>query len=74
MKNQEVLAHARLLSSGTIANLIDDNRYVIIDKARDDFILFIIESKKKYESWVDAWLDFRLNTKYVGISTLVEVR
>lgn len=71
--NNEILAQARQLSSNTISYLIQDTNYETIDQVQQEFVLFIHESGKSYGSWQEAWIDFRLKTKYVGISTLVNV-
>ena len=54
----KLIQDARGLSSGTIGMLIDDTRYVVIDKVQADFVEFCQENHHRYTTWVDAWHSF----------------
>jgi len=55
----KVTTDARQLSSGTIAGLIDNSKYTVIDKARADFVEFCEENSGKFEDWVQAWTEYK---------------
>ena len=59
MKIVQTLANdARILSSGTIANLTGLRQYDDIDQVQARFVQFTIDHPADYETWQDAWADF----------------
>jgi len=54
---ETLIEQARRLSSGTIATLTGENRYVHIDRIRADFVTFC--EGRSDEKWQDAWAEFR---------------
>lgn len=54
----KVTQDARALSSGTIAGLIDDTSYVVIDKVQAEFVAFCIDHEGGFENWIQAWNKF----------------
>lgn len=55
-----VLHDALALSSGTIATLINDNRYQIIEGVQSNFVIFIASrGPRLFSNWQDAWRAFR---------------
>lgn len=46
------------ISSGTIAGLINNSKYYVIDQVQRDFFEFCQENAGKYETWVKAWKAF----------------
>lgn len=65
-----LVEQARQLSSGTIASLINNPRYEVIDEVRIWFIEFCEENTVKFEKWQDAWESFSnvTYTEYKGIN------
>jgi len=58
-----VLDQVRSLSSGTIAGLINNNKYSEIEKVRTKFLQFVIgatnSDPKAYKNWQEAWDYFK---------------
>jgi hypothetical protein len=53
---------ARRLSSGTLAGLIGNNRYTVIDRIQAEFTAFAeraAEDGKPFPSWQVAWVSFQ---------------
>ena len=57
-KKFAIITEARMLSSGTIATLINDSSYDAIDKARSDFIAWLMHQENLFANWQIAWNDF----------------
>jgi len=49
---------AMALSSGTIASLIGDPRYAVIDQVQERFVAFCQENVGRYTIWQEAWQAF----------------
>ena len=56
-----ILSDASELSSGTIATLTGCRRYDDIDGWQADFCAYVraFESKRTWDSWMDAWDEFK---------------
>lgn len=46
------------LSSGTIAGLIGNTRYDVIDAVQSKFVLYCKEHEGEFDNWRDAWHSF----------------
>jgi len=57
-RRSQVTDDARVLSSGTIANLTGLRHYDDIDQVQARFVQFTIEHPAGYETWQDAWAAF----------------
>ena len=59
-----VLRDVCQISSGTMAGLIADPRYVVIDRVRCEWIEFVMDHEEQaaepqFGTWQEAWLAFR---------------
>ena len=71
MTKNKVVTDARQLSSGTIAGLIDNNSYAVVDKVRAEFVSFCEQctdgwKTPVFETWVDAWKAFEKAKFHLG--------
>lgn len=60
----KVTQDARALSSGTIAGLIHECKYSIVDKVQAVFINFCEKHEGEFETWVQAWHEFDRTVDY----------
>ena len=51
---------ARLLSSGTIASLINCNEYATIEAVQNEFIAFVDANCQDCDHWQEAWQNFEM--------------
>ena len=58
MKRTELLYQIRMLSSGTIASIIGDNRYKAIEAAQYTWILAAEQIEDKDVKVLKSWMDF----------------
>ncbi len=55
---------AATLSSGTIAGLIDDNRYHMIEAIQEDFVTYCEKmSGVEFDNWQHAWKVYAMQTR-----------
>jgi len=67
---EEASRQARCLSSGTIATLIKQPEYQVIDKVQAAFVAFT-EAHPEHKRWQDAWEKF---SAMGGVATVVRGR
>lgn len=60
---QDLVSQSRQLSSGTIASLTGKVKYAEIDPIHAEFEEFCMENQGKYETWVEAWNDYKKVSK-----------
>ena len=54
----ELARQALALSYGTIATLINKNRYDEIEPVAGEFLDFCLENSERYTCWQDAWAEY----------------
>ncbi len=59
-KKFAIITEARMLSSGTIAGLIDNSNYDAIEEAQQKFIVWLTQQENLFENWHLAWEAFCL--------------
>ncbi len=52
---EAIIADAAMLSSGTIAGLIDSSNYDAIEASQKKFVTWLTESEQTYKNWQIAW-------------------
>ncbi len=52
---EAIITDAAILSSGTIAGLIDNSSYDAIDEAQKAFVAWLTKSDRAYKNWQVAW-------------------
>jgi hypothetical protein len=62
---EPVAVQARRLSSGTIASLTGETKYVVIDEIRDLFTEFCESLPYPCDKWQDAWERFEFRLPYL---------
>ena len=67
---ESTLHQARTISSGTIASLIDENEYDILDRVRYWFICFVEKAIRDgdldpFTPWQEAWERYTSGVKIV---------
>ena len=61
-KKFAIITEARMLSSGTIAGLIDNSNYDAIEEAQQKFIVWLSQTERTFKNWRLAWEAFCLES------------
>lgn len=62
---EPVATQARQLSSGTIATMTGETKYVVIDEIRALFVEFCETLPSGYDTWYKAWASFEFRLPYL---------